>query len=131
MSRAWDAARPGARLAYPHDAKLACRTTAPTVPNEKGHRMSWAVTASGTPGAVAAALRQYGETLTGQSRRAYDDALPHLVGLVEQNFAQAEFAGHASAELIVEASGSGIATAARQILRECSVSIRRADYRSG
>lgn len=93
--------------------------------------MSWSVRVIGSPAACAAELRTDAQRLRGSARRQYEDALPHLVGLVEQNFAEAEFAGHASAELIVEAEGSGVEVNGRQILRECTVSIRRADYRSG
>ncbi len=47
--------------------------------------MSWSVTMMGTPPKVAEALREYANTLTGQSREEYEAAMPHLVALVEQN----------------------------------------------
>jgi hypothetical protein len=48
--------------------------------------MSWNVEFIGKPQAVAKALSEHSENLQGQLKEEYDAALPHLVGLVEQNF---------------------------------------------
>jgi|GEM_PF-2231670 len=48
--------------------------------------MSWSVEFFGKPKAVAKAISEHSENLEGQSKEEYDNALPHLVGLVAQNF---------------------------------------------
>lgn len=52
--------------------------------------MSWSVTLVGQPKAVAQALEEYGATsgMSGQSLREYEDAKPHLIGLVRQTVGQ-------------------------------------------
>jgi len=49
--------------------------------------MSWSVNFLGRPEKVVEALKTHAEKsgLTGQSREEYEAAMPHLVGLVEQN----------------------------------------------
>jgi hypothetical protein len=47
--------------------------------------MSWSKTVIGKPENVAAALEAHSETLGGASKIEYDQALPHMVGLVKQN----------------------------------------------
>ena len=48
--------------------------------------MSWSISFIGKPEKVVEALQKQSETLTGESKIEYDSALPHLVGLVNENF---------------------------------------------
>ena len=48
--------------------------------------MSWSVNYIGKPQKVVEALNTQSTALSGQSKTEYDEALPHLVALVEQNF---------------------------------------------
>lgn len=95
--------------------------------------MSWSFSAIGKPANVAAALKKHGEALTGQCKLEFDAALPHLVGLVEQNFS-ADGSGYGEPIIDIEASGSGISTGSkpggtgepnRQLQRDCTVKIGR------
>lgn len=47
--------------------------------------MSWSIRVHGKPEAVAQALRDHSDKLSGQSKQEYDEALPHLIDLVKQN----------------------------------------------
>lgn len=66
--------------------------------------MSWSISFIGKPENVAEALQQYSEKLIGESKVEYDDALPHIKALVEQNY------GSNSALLKVDANGHGCPT---------------------
>lgn len=84
--------------------------------------MSWSVSFLGKPEAVAAALERESEKHTGQSKVEYDDAKPHLVALVRQNFADP--AGPYQTPLIkFEACGSGCVQNGQQVQRSCTVKI--------
>ena len=48
--------------------------------------MSWSVNFIGKPGKVIEALQKQSDNLSGESKAEYDSALPHLVGLVAENF---------------------------------------------
>lgn len=48
--------------------------------------VDWRISCIGDPESVVAYLYQEAQKLSGQARREYDDALPHLVGLVKNNF---------------------------------------------
>lgn len=48
--------------------------------------MSWAVAFIGTPEKVAEALELHSNNISGESKVEYDEAKPHLIGLVKQNF---------------------------------------------
>lgn len=48
--------------------------------------MSWSVTFIGKPENVSKALKEHSEKIDGYSKVEYDAALPHLDGLVTQNF---------------------------------------------
>lgn len=48
--------------------------------------MSWLIQLIGKPEKVAEALKANSEKLSGESKVEYDSALPHLVGLVNENF---------------------------------------------
>ena len=71
--------------------------------------MSWSVNYVGKPEKVAAALQEQSSKLTGQSKIEFDDALPHLVGLVNQTFLTEKGAarGYQSNLVQIEANGSG------------------------
>lgn len=79
--------------------------------------MSWSVYFMGTPTKVAAALTAQSETMNGQSKAEYDDALPHLVALVQQNF------GNDGEIVKIAANGRGLSTNGEQTQRHCSVTI--------
>ena len=48
--------------------------------------MSWSISFIGTPEKVVEALTAQSAQLSGESKKEYDSALPHLVGLVNENF---------------------------------------------
>lgn len=48
--------------------------------------MSWSVTFIGNPQKIVQALKDNSEKLSGVSKDEFDAALPHLIGLVEQNY---------------------------------------------
>lgn len=48
--------------------------------------MSWLITFIGHPEKIAVALEKHSESLDGQSKAEFDAALPHMVGLVKQNY---------------------------------------------
>lgn len=66
--------------------------------------MSWNVTFLGKPENVVSALKNHSTKLADASKREYDAALPHMIGLVEQNFNNTE--GN-DPVVKIEASGSG------------------------
>lgn len=81
--------------------------------------MSWSIYLVGKPENVVKALEEESAKMTGQSKLEYDEALPHLVGLVKQNFHPAS-----SLQAIdLEANGSGYAKGDTQMSRNCSVKI--------
>ena len=80
--------------------------------------MSWSVTFIGKPEHVVSALdRRANEMEDGQSKIEYTDALPHIKGLVSQNF------GVNPPVVKVAASGHGYAREGKQESRQCAVSI--------
>ena len=50
------------------------------------HNMSWSVQFIGKPEKVIEALNAQSNTLSGESKAEYDNALPHLTALVGENF---------------------------------------------
>lgn len=48
--------------------------------------MSWSITFIGKPENVSKALNEHSGKIDGQSKIEYDEALPHLDALVNQNF---------------------------------------------
>jgi hypothetical protein len=48
--------------------------------------MSWSIQFIGKPEKVVEALQKQSETMNGDSKVEYDAALPHLVGIVKENF---------------------------------------------
>lgn len=62
--------------------------------------MSWSIQFIGKPKKVVEALQAQSEKMSGESKVEYDCALPHLVGIVKENF------GHDYPVMLV-ASGHG------------------------
>jgi hypothetical protein len=91
--------------------------------------MSWSITVIGKPENVVAALEAQSAKESGQCKIEFDDALPHLVGLVRQSFNEKpEF----TPMVRLEASGSGCASSdsnapgvMRQTSRSCQVKIEQ------
>ncbi|MGC3945315.1 MAG: hypothetical protein QM762_12515 [Chryseolinea sp.] len=79
--------------------------------------MSWSIKFIGAPANVVAALKKHSEQLEGQSKKEFDAALPHLTGLVEQNFNKVS-----SILIDVEASGHGTSD---DSYRNCVVSVKQ------
>lgn len=79
--------------------------------------MSWSVSFIGKSENVIKALEAESEKLSGQSKIEYDGALPHLVGLVKENF------GMVNQLFKVNASGHGYASNGEQINRQCTVNV--------
>lgn len=76
--------------------------------------MSWSVFFIGTPEKVVNALEKHAEGHQGTTKEEYDAALPHLIGLINQNYNK-----DADNVIIkIDANGSGYANT-----RTCNVSI--------
>ena len=86
--------------------------------------MSWSVQLIGRPPAVAQALQEHNATLNGQSKAEFDDALPHLLGLVEQNFAT-EDSSYIPPVIQLEGSGSGVTKDGVQEYRTLIVTVKQ------
>ncbi len=78
--------------------------------------MSWSIGFIGKASNVVTALEDYSTKLEGQSKVEYDDVLPHMVGIVKQNFSNVEPVikitanGHGYVENGVKKSGTCICT---------------------
>lgn len=86
--------------------------------------MSWSITAEGRPAEVVEKLQAYGASLTGQSKVEFDDALPHLVGLVNQNHVAADVTDMVLPHLRIAAYGSGSTRGAKEVCRSCAVDLK-------
>ena len=77
--------------------------------------MSWSVSAIGTPSSLVAYLEGYGDAKgwNPQSLLEYNDAKPHLIGLIKQNFLSPEYKAKypdvVEPTLSLRAAGSGSA----------------------
>jgi hypothetical protein len=80
--------------------------------------MSWSINFIGTPEEVVKKLEDHSESLTGHNsiKDEYDGAMPHLIGLVTQNY------GNENQKLAMNAYGSEVN---RQ--RVCGVTLRNFD----
>jgi hypothetical protein len=90
--------------------------------------MSWSFTHEGTPEEVAAALDAQSERLSGQSKDEFDAALPHLKGLVAENFRSEPYRERykVNAPIVnLSANGSGLAVDGEQQERSCQVTLSR------
>lgn len=72
--------------------------------------MSWSIALVGSPANVARALQENSAKLTDYSKVEFDAALPHLVGLVGQNFYADASQQYDGGLIRLIASGSGSAT---------------------
>jgi hypothetical protein len=80
--------------------------------------MSWSVNFIGTPEKVVTALDEYAARMgEGQSKNEYLGALPHLKGIVSQNYAN-------NALVDLSAHGSGTTSNGEEIQRSCSATIQ-------
>lgn len=85
--------------------------------------MSWSIKFFGHPDKVIEALEAESNKLSGESKVEYDAALPHIVGLVKQNY------NDQSKPLIqVDASGHGYSHDGKSMQRNCKVVV---DYLYG
>lgn len=74
--------------------------------------MSWIINVTGKPKDVVIKLEDHSNLINGQSKIEFDAALPHIVGLVNENF---------GTEIItISASGHGDSD---NTYRHCSVNI--------
>ena len=81
--------------------------------------MSWSITFIGSPENVSKALHAQSEKMEGQSKKEYDSALPHMVGIVNENF------GSDDPIVKITAAGHGYASDGEQKQRNCTVSVER------
>lgn len=97
--------------------------------------MSWSIALIGKPENVVKALHQESEKLSGQSKIEFDDAKPHLIGLVEQNFNSnhpdsvpvikltASGSGGSSRETVTDAATGAVTVTTKQHYRSCTAAI--------
>lgn len=83
--------------------------------------MSWSISTPGTPEEVVTELDRVAGTYSGQSKLEFDEALPHLKGLVNQNFRNDDGTVR---KLQLTANGSGSSQGGKQLNRECSVTLK-------
>lgn len=81
--------------------------------------MSWSVSFIGTPDKIVVALENQSGKLSDQSKVEYDSVLPHLIGIVRENF------GDDSAVLHLNANGHGYAEKGEQKNRNLTVELKR------
>lgn len=97
--------------------------------------MSWSFNAIGKPALIAQALEEESKRLSGQSKVEFDAAKPHLVELLNNNFAtsgsgyneplvQFEASGSGMAKTEVSTADNGNVETVKQVQRNCSVSIK-------
>lgn len=80
--------------------------------------MSWSFNAAGKPADLVAALRAESERLTGNSKSEFDEALPHLIGLIELNSCE-----HPDQRIDLEANGHAVFADGKKSSSNCSVNI--------
>ena len=83
--------------------------------------MSWSVNMVGVSAAIAEALPKEAEKHDGQSRLEFEAALPHLLGIIRENFVANQ--GVSEAVLHLEASGHGHVRDGLQIQRSLRVKL--------
>lgn len=81
--------------------------------------MSWSIILIGSPENVSKALTEQSDKMEGQSKKEYDSALPHMVGLVNENF------GSDNPIVKITAAGHGYLADGEQKQRNCTVSVER------
>ncbi len=83
--------------------------------------MSWSIAMIGTAAGIEKALNERSAKETGQCKVEFDAALPHLLGLVKENFNNQE--GGQAPLIEVEASGSGYCKDGNQVQRSCTAKV--------
>lgn len=78
--------------------------------------MSWSISVAGNPDDVVRKLQAHAATFGGETKLEYESALPHLVGLVNQNF------GVGGRQIELTANGHGWDN-----YRNCTVTLREHD----
>lgn len=85
--------------------------------------MSWSIALIGKPDNIVERLTRTSMEMTeGQSKTEYDEALPHLIGIVKQNFALSS-SGYTEPMVKLEANGSGFMKDGLQQQRSLKVTI--------
>ena len=80
--------------------------------------MSWSITLIGKPENVSVALDEYASRMTdGQSKIEFESALPHMKGIVNENF------GQYPPLIKLSASGYGYSENGEQKQRQLAVSV--------
>lgn len=82
--------------------------------------MSWSINFIGKPQNVINALNEHSTKLSDYSKEEYDNALPHLVGLVSQNFNKDH-----NILIKIAASGHGYKANGEEKYRTCAVTIEQ------
>jgi hypothetical protein len=85
--------------------------------------MSWNIDFIGNPENVVKALQENSAKLDGASKVEYDAVVPHLIGLVSQNFNSNKAVG-----IVVKVTASGhgyISTDGTDQYRQCSASVEQ------
>lgn len=89
--------------------------------------MSWSFAATGTPEKIIAEIKRVCDkeyTAGTQSRLEFERALPHLVGLLELNYANPG-SGYDEPIVRIEASGSGTTKNGEQVAEQVTAKIER------
>lgn len=85
--------------------------------------MAWSISLIGTPADISSELASHSQSLIGDSKAEFDEALPHLQGLVNQNLYPDE-TGSSSQALHLSASGHASKTDGKKYQSSCHVSIQ-------
>lgn len=83
--------------------------------------MSYSVSFKGTPAQVTQQLQDESNRQTGQSKEEYDNALPHLLGLVAQN------TGYEGRMIEISAYGHGLIENGIVKYSSCTVKLQEHD----
>ena len=83
--------------------------------------MSWSINVIGKPDAIKRALARQSETLTGESKREFDEARPAIETLLDQNMSAEGACPYA---ICLDANGHGSSREGKKLYGACSVSIK-------
>jgi hypothetical protein len=86
--------------------------------------MGWNISLIGKPEKVAQALRDL-QRMTGDSKTEFDEALPHLLGLVNLNYRNEEGARMGALTIHLDASGHGFKRDGRGVHSNCNVQLKQ------
>lgn len=85
--------------------------------------MSWSITTEGKPEEVVAKLNEYSGSLTGGSKDEFDAAMPHIVGLVNENRKKEGTQHTGPVKVRVSGFGSRSTTDGVEQTQSCSVKV--------